>query len=135
MIKKFRLVPASVFIFDCSRFFFLLKLLQLNSGPFIGSIHLPLVMYASPNALFPLMSLFLLIRFDVSGAYIPLYITGKILAMLCLAVWMFFALEYIFGADKIMWAVFLCAADLGTIMGMATQKINRQETTNTEGGR
>ena len=121
MTKNFRLVPAAVFIYDCSRFLFLLMLLSffLKSMPELQSVNLPLMMYAAPNALFPLMAFFLLFRFDISKAYIPLYITGKTLALLCMFIWLFFALQQIFNVFRVLWAVFFCAADLGTIMGMA----------------
>ena len=61
----------------------------------------------------------MLIRFSASGAYVPLYITGKVLSMLCLIIWIFFSLRQIFNTRDILWAVFLFIAELGTVMGMA----------------
>ena len=120
-IKNLRLVPLVVFVFDCSRLLFLVALsgVFLRPGPDFKSINLPLMMFVSPNALFPLISFFLLIRFDISKAYIPLYITGKALCLVCLVAWLFFTLRQIFSIREILWSVFLSAADLATIMGIA----------------
>jgi len=120
--KSFRLIPTVIFIYDCSRLFFLIALLGffLKLGPESGIIKFPLLVYTAPNALFPLMSLFLLIHFDFSRAYIPLYITGKFLGLLCMMVWILFSLRFASHSSLLFWAVSLGAADLGTIMGMAT---------------
>jgi hypothetical protein len=122
-VKHFRAGSAAVFIFDCSRFLFLIALLSvlLKTGPGLGVATIPLMMYAAPNALFPLMSFFLLTRHDDSGAYVPLYIVGKALCVLCAFVWLLFLMrqEQGFLASRIMWLLFLSAADLGTIIGTA----------------
>ena len=135
-IRHLRLVPAAVFIFDCSRFLFLLVILAvfLNTALDFKIVRLPLIMYASPNALFPLMSFFLLIRFNASRAFIPLYIVGKALCLLCVIIWILFSLKQKQGlfAPEVMWLMFLSAADLGTIMGMSTITVTAGETA--EGG-
>jgi hypothetical protein len=90
---------------------------------FQGSDNLPYLMYAAPQALFPLMSFFLLIRFDSSKAYIPLYMIGKILCLLCLLLWILFTLQRVQEIPRSMvWSFFIAAADIGTIMGMILQQ-------------
>ena len=123
--KGFRLVTAAIFVYDCSRLAFLISLLYtyLGTAPDSGNLTIPFMMYAVPNALFPLMSFFLFIRLDLYRAYIPLYITGKALALLCMLIWLLFTLQYLFDSGRVMWAVFFCAADLGTIMGVVMQNI------------
>jgi hypothetical protein len=123
MRKASRLVPAAIFFYDCSRLLFLLTLLYTiqSTGLQMHISNLPLMMYSAPNALFPLMSFFLLIRSDGYGNFIPLYITGKVLALLCMLIWLFFVFQQIIDIRRVMWAIFFCAADLGTIMGMAMQ--------------
>ena len=123
--KGFRLVTAAIFVYDCSRLAFLISLLYnyLGTAPDSGNLTIPFIMYAAPNALFPLMSFFLFIRLNLYRSYIPLYITGKALALLCMLVWLFFTMQYLFDTYKILWAVFYCAADLGTIIGMIMQNI------------
>ncbi|MDR2551867.1 MAG: hypothetical protein LBD31_01685 [Treponema sp.] len=117
------LVRASLFVYDCSRFLFLLLVfLALNpggSGPFQNPAGVfPHVMYAAPNALFPLMSFFLLIRFGLSRAYIPLYATGKALCVLCLFIWLILAIRWFRQIPRLLvWPFFIGAADLGSVMG------------------
>ena len=120
--KSFRLVPAVIFIYDCSRLFFLVALLMffLRPGLESGIAKFPLLVYTSPNALFPLMSFFILIRINYSRAFIPLYITGKSLSLLCMMLWILFSLRFTPNSAVLKWAVSLSAADLGTIMGMIT---------------
>jgi len=123
--KGFRLVTAVIFVYDCSRLAFLISLLRnyLSTVPDSGSLTIPYMMYTAPNALFPLMSFFLLKNLSLYKPYIPLYITGKVLALLCMLIWLLFTLQYLFDTYKILWAIFFCAADLGTIMGMALRNV------------
>ena len=132
----FRIVPAAVFIYDCSRLFFMIVLLSvfLKPGTDYKIIRLPLIMFASPNALFPLMSFFLFVRFTASRAYIPLYITGKTLSMLCAAIWILISNKPAFNTQEILWVIFLSAADLGTIMGMVTVMPSGHGVETAEGG-
>jgi hypothetical protein len=51
----------------------------------------PVLLYAAPNALFPLMALFLLARLSQSGAYAPLYAAGKIIALVTALFWCIFS--------------------------------------------
>jgi len=123
MHKTPRIVPAAILFFDCSRLLFLLTLLAAYMRPheMIRGSGFPYMMCAAPNVLFPLMSFFLFIRLENFKAFIPLYITGKSLALLCMILWLFtsFIQINITGLERIVWAVFLGLADLGTIMGMA----------------
>jgi hypothetical protein len=122
-------VRAAVFVYDCSRLLFLLILLMAYLGPgpggmFQGADNLPYLMYSAPQALFPLISFFLLIRFDTSKLYIPLYLTGKILCLLCLLLWILFTLQRVQEIPRsVVWSFFIGAADIGTIMGMILQQI------------
>jgi hypothetical protein len=88
-----------------------------------GVSPLPYMLYAAPNALFPLMTLFLLIRLEESLAFVPLYITGKLISLAALLGWLFFSIRELGGlSGSMIWALFLCAADFGTVMGMALLK-------------
>ncbi|GHV85117.1 hypothetical protein AGMMS50230_07250 [Spirochaetia bacterium] len=140
MVKRLRTVQTAVFIYDCSRLIFLLMLLvsylKQEADPVLfRGLPLPYMMYTAPNALFPLMALFLFLNFDTFRVYVPLYITGKSLSLLCMLIWLFFALQqFVFTAggfsgqillgalSRVLWAVFLCAADIGTIMGMLVMR-------------
>jgi hypothetical protein len=119
-----------IFFYDILRGFFLLTLLAGvtgdPSGPggmFQGApdgLRFPYMMYASPNALFPLMSLFLLIRSAQSKAFVPLYMTGKVISVAALGGWAFFAFLKLRGLPPFMLLLFfLGAADLTTVAGTA----------------
>ncbi|MDR1144224.1 MAG: hypothetical protein LBK77_08430 [Spirochaetaceae bacterium] len=120
-----RTVRTAVVIYDCSRLLFLVILLAAFTGSGPAGLfrsmgrNLPFMMYAAPQALFPLMSFFLLIRLEISKSYIPLYITGKAICILCLTFWLAAAFGPAGGIPRSMsWALFMGAADFGTILGM-----------------
>ncbi|MDR2663103.1 MAG: hypothetical protein LBC31_08915 [Treponema sp.] len=127
MKEPHRTVRTAVVIYDCSRLLFLVTLLAAFMGPGPAGLfrsmgrNLPFMMYAAPQALFPLMSFFLLIRLEISKPYIPLYITGKAICILCLTFWLAPAALGPEGGipRSLSWTFFMGAADLGTILGMA----------------
>ncbi|MDR2494350.1 MAG: hypothetical protein LBD24_03905 [Spirochaetaceae bacterium] len=53
----------------------------------------PYAVYAVPNALFPLMTYFLLIRLSLYKTYLPLYIAGKIIGAASIIGWAVFSLH------------------------------------------
>jgi hypothetical protein len=71
----------------------------------------PWLVYAVPNALFPLMALFLWRRFSRYGAYLPLYVSGK--CMVLAAVFGF----CIFSRQEIFTAVYLMSPGVFIILG------------------
>lgn len=120
MSKSSRLVSAAILFFDGSRLLFLLTLLTAYTQPaeMIKNGSFPFILYAAPNALFPLMSLFVFTHPGASAAYKPLYITGKSLSVLCMALW-FLELITFPGINYIIWTAFIGIADISTIAGMA----------------
>jgi hypothetical protein len=135
MKELHRTVRTAVVIYDCSRLLFLLILLSAFMGPGPAGqfrstgLNLPFMMYAAPQALFPLMSFFLLIRLEISKAYIPLYISGKGFCILCLALWLAAAFGPAGGISRsVLWTFFMAAADLGTILGMVVLQPGRGTT-------
>ncbi|MDR2072923.1 MAG: hypothetical protein LBP60_05785 [Spirochaetaceae bacterium] len=133
------MVRAAIFLYDCSRLFFLLILTGALSGP-LGMFRgvdqtFPYMTLAAPNALFPLMSFFLLFRFEISRPYLPLYISGKTLGLLSILLWLFFLfsqagpsglLELMDqdSARPMAWIFLTGIVDLGTILGMILLQIN-----------
>jgi hypothetical protein len=116
--------------YDILRVFFLLALLAGVTGDLSGpggmfqgapdGLRFPYMLYAAPNALFPLMSLFLLIRPGESRAFVPLYMTGKLVSVAALAGWALFAFLKLRGFPPVMLLLFfLGAADLTTTAGTA----------------
>ncbi|MDR2768099.1 MAG: hypothetical protein LBB82_07215 [Treponema sp.] len=119
-----------IFFYDILRVFFLLALLAGvtgdPSGPggmFQGApdgLRFPYMVYAAPNALFSIMSFFLLIRSGESKAFVPLYITGKVISVTALVSWALFAFLKLRGFPPFMLLLFfLGAADLTTVAGTA----------------
>ncbi|MDR1929874.1 MAG: hypothetical protein LBQ44_04505 [Treponema sp.] len=132
-MKEYRAVRTIIFIYDCSRLLFLLSLISaflfvnpagpagmFRGSPGIMGLSFPFLVYAAPNALFPLMSFFLMVRFELSKAYIPLYITGKLIVLSAAAVWFFFVLTRTKELPRTALPVFMMgAADLGSVLGMS----------------
>jgi hypothetical protein len=58
----------------------------------------PYVFYAVPNGLFPLMSFFLWVDPGAYRPFIPLYMAGKVLAVVSGLMWIIFSLPRISGA-------------------------------------
>jgi hypothetical protein len=119
-----------IFFYDILRVFFLVTLLAGVTGDPSGpggmfqgvpdGIRFPYMVYAAPGALFPLMAFFLLIRPGESRAFVPLYMTGKVISAAALAGWAFFAFAKLHGFLPVMRLFsFLGAADLTTVAGTA----------------
>ncbi|MDR0402337.1 MAG: hypothetical protein LBH35_01965 [Treponema sp.] len=118
-----------ILFYDCLRVFFLLALLAGVTGDLSGpggmfqgtpdGMRFPYMVYAAPNALFPLMSFFLLIRPGESAAFIPLYTTGKAISLAAFAAWVLSAFTRLHGFPPGMFLFFfLGAADIITMAGM-----------------
>jgi hypothetical protein len=78
--EVFRPLRAALFLYECVRLLVLVGVFSLL-GPGEGAGPFPWLVYTVPNALFPLMALFVWRRFSRSGAYIPLYISGKCIVL------------------------------------------------------
>jgi hypothetical protein len=66
-------------------FVFFSPLAGVNSGVF------PSPAYMTPNALFPLMALFLWVRRGEFEAYLPLYLAGKVITVIAFYAWGLFS--------------------------------------------
>jgi hypothetical protein len=133
------MVRAAVFIYDSFRLFFLLILVGALSGP-LGMFQgfdqaFPYMALAAPNALFPLMSFFLLFRFEISRPYLPLYISGKTLGLLSILLRLFFLFSQAGSsgflelmdqdsARRMAWIFLMGIVDLGTVLAMILLQIN-----------
>ncbi|MDR2182092.1 MAG: hypothetical protein LBN92_05365, partial [Treponema sp.] len=116
---------ALLLAYDCLRLLVLLALFSLfNPGPAGITASFPFLMYTAPNALFPLMSLFLLIRFEASRLYIPLYVTGKLIVLVCAAAWLLVNLR-IAAAQRLLFWTFAALADFGSLLGVVLLKGER----------
>jgi hypothetical protein len=79
-MEIFRPLRAALFLYECVRLVILIGVFSfLRPGEGAGVF--PWLVYAVPNALFPLMALFLWRRFSRYGAYLPLYVSGKCIVL------------------------------------------------------
>jgi hypothetical protein len=102
-MEVFRPLRAVLFAYEMIRLLFLLFLGHFLQPP----VSFPWPVYAVSGVLFPLMTLFLLIRLPDYKAYLPLYIAGKAAALAASLGWLFFS------GNSIAASVFL---DFGTVI-------------------
>jgi hypothetical protein len=92
-MKIYRPLRISLFVYDLVRLILMIRLLSVfglslaseDSGIF------PYLVYAVPQALFPLMTLFILLQFPVYDSYIVLYIAGKTIGIVSVFAWIVFS--------------------------------------------
>lgn len=96
-MKVYQPLRISLFVYDLIRLILMIRLLSVfgfspvheDSGIF------PYLVYAVPQALFPLMTLFILIQFPVYESYIFLYIAGKTIGIVSVFAWIVFSFQNI----------------------------------------
>jgi hypothetical protein len=83
-----------------------------------GQYEPPLLMYAAPNALFPLAALFLWLRPETYRPCIPLYVAGKIAAAAAAAYWLLLTTNGMasFYSALSMRSLYVLAAPASTVM-------------------
>ena len=79
---------GGLFIFECMRLIFLTTVLNILRPDAATSF--PWFLYLVPNALFPIMLLFLWLDFDKYTVYEPLYKSGKCLCIFTVLGWYLF---------------------------------------------
>jgi hypothetical protein len=90
-MSVFRPLKVVIFLYDLIRLPALLWVLPalLVMPETAGDIGVPLAVYAAPNALFPLMALFLLLKPAEYRPFVPLYLAGKAAAVAANLGWFF----------------------------------------------
>jgi hypothetical protein len=121
----YRPLRAALFIYEGIRLVVLIWIFSLLR-PGGGVDFFPWLVYAAPNALFPLMTLFLWQNVSRWGAYAPLYASGKCVALVSIVVFCFFSRQNVYTALYLknpgaLWAfgsiLFLLAGDLLSVAG------------------
>jgi hypothetical protein len=74
----FKPLRLALFCYEVVRLVEILRNIPLSTG---NDMFLRTLLWAAPNALFPLMALFLLLRPNTFSAYIPLHVAGKLIAV------------------------------------------------------
>jgi hypothetical protein len=114
-MEPYRPLRLILFIYD------FIRLIVMTRVPDTGGLF-PYVFYAVPNGLFTLMSFFLWFRLDAYKPYIPLYLAGKILAVIAVLSWMIFSLSQLANDLLIGTVLLLSAGDALTVIGSALLK-------------
>jgi hypothetical protein len=92
-MNVYRLIRAFFFFYELLRLLILAVLFVVFS-PLEGAAKgefFPYLVYVSPNALFPLMTLFMWLRPGEYRNYLHLYMAGKLIAVAAFCGWGFFA--------------------------------------------
>jgi hypothetical protein len=86
-MEIYRPLGGGLFIYECVRLFFLLGVFAV-SDPGGGAAAFPWLACVVPNALFPLMTLFLWLDISNYAGYWPLYISGKCISLVSVIAWL-----------------------------------------------
>ena len=116
MLKK--ILRVSIFASDLLRLLIIALSLTIFSQMQGGSSDgfFPYLVYISSNALFPLISFFILLKPLENKNYLPLYMAGKTIAVILFYVWVIFSLPFdqvIIGRERIIQAMIIFG---GTIL-------------------
>jgi hypothetical protein len=141
-----------MFVYEFFRFMIMIGIFAVfrpwqgiaGSGAFVESLF-PYVIYVVPNALFPLMTYFLWIRFSLYKAYLALYIAGKTIVVVSIIGWSVFSFQSIITSNSMEWTSVLIVAGVTLLLavtdafsifgGLALQtKLNRLKTQAPEQG-
>jgi hypothetical protein len=123
-MNRFRVSRLVLFLYDIARLFVIVATMtQLGKlSLFDGSF--PYLVYASSQALFPIMTWFIYMDAKTHLAYIPLHITGKCIHIVLSGVWIFGAVST--GLATLSFDLFVCLGltliilftDIISILGM-----------------
>jgi hypothetical protein len=96
-MEIYRPLRGALLIYECIRLL-VLAWVFVFFRPGDGAGLFPWLVYAVPNALFPLMALFLWRRFSRYAVYAPLYISGKCIALASIAGFWIFSRQNVYAA-------------------------------------
>jgi hypothetical protein len=102
-MNVYRPLRAVLFFYEAFRLLVLMALFTLFS-PLEGTVKggvFPYLVYMTPNALFPLMTLFMWLRPGEYRNYLPLYMAGKVIAAAAFYGWGFFVVRTL-GLENLM---------------------------------
>ena len=132
----YRPLGAGLFFYECLRILLLVVFLVIappGSGFSVdsgfqdsnaGGAFFPYIVYLSSSALFPIMTLFIWLKREEYRNYLPLYMAGKIIAVVLFYFWAFFTNREFPGMENIaksiiLWfgSIFLSLADILSLLG------------------
>jgi hypothetical protein len=86
-MEPYRPLRLGLFVYECFRLLFLTAVFAALRP---GGAAFPWLVYAAPNVLFTLMALFLWLNLSRYGAYLPLFLAGKIIGLFSILGWSVF---------------------------------------------
>jgi hypothetical protein len=114
-MKMYRPLRTGLFVYECARLVFLLGAF-MALRPDEGTPVFPWLACAAPNALFPLMTLFLLLDGVRYSGYAPLYAAGKCVSFIATALWCVFFQQQIITAILLDDTIRFMAPGIGGIL-------------------
>jgi len=84
-MEMVRPLKPGLFIYECIRLLILAAAFAALQP--VGPEAFPWLVYTAPNALFPLMALFIWLNVSRYGAYLPLFLAGKCVCLFSLLGW------------------------------------------------
>jgi hypothetical protein len=78
------ILKPALFIYECVRIVFILFILTALLPDFMS---FPLLVFASPAVMFPLMALFIWLNAEKNKIYLPLFLAGKSVNIFTLILW------------------------------------------------
>ncbi|QQO09671.1 hypothetical protein [Breznakiella homolactica] len=129
-MEVYRPFRFALFVYDLFRLVFVVCMVAFFSPSMgdPGSRIMPYIFFAAPNALFPLMSLFIWASLARYASYLPLYLAGKLIGIGSFIAWLGFSFNNILvslpmnavsGLMILGLTLLLCLADIGTILGVS----------------
>ena len=139
-----RPLRAGLFFYEVLRLLALVILMVLapiESFSGRGAFHFPYMIYLSSNALFPIMTLFLLLKPLEHLNFLPLYMAGKIIGSVSFYTWEIFSAKQFLGIENSAFGViliggtaFLSLADILSVWGAWTLKNRFRKAVSERGG-
>ena len=87
-MDAYRPLGAALFFYECLRLLLLFAfILMIPPGASLNGFFFPYTVFMSPNALFPLIALFVWLRPEKYCNYLSLYMAGKIISVVLFFIW------------------------------------------------
>ena len=127
-MKQFRFSRLVLFLYDVVRLIVIVGIMTQLGKTSLSDGSYPYLVYASSQALFPIMTWFIYFDAESHLSYFPLNITGKCMHMLLSGIWVFFTISQF--SSVISFELFICLGltliilftDIISILGMVFVK-------------
>ena len=109
----YRPLRAVLFFYECLRLLLLVVFILLASpDAAVYGTFFPYLVFLSPNALFPLMALFVWLKEEIFRNYLSLYMAGKIISVVLFFVWEIFSSRHFSVGDDVLRSLILLGGSI-----------------------